>query len=157
VLDVVRLPADVVGCYGRPAALDRFTESASLSLRVAPDELLRLGERGRLGELETALAGLDAGSLVLDLSSAYALYALRGEERGEAFGRLSQLRLPEPPATLQGLVAQVPAKIVVSPHELLLLVSSTLSHHLPERVRRACADLISAETPLRPGTAEALV
>lgn len=140
-LELHAIPADVVGCFGRPEALDQLADADELGIRVAPDELLRLEERDRLIELETELSALDADSVVIDLSSAFSIWALRGVDRCEAFCRISALELPEPPAIVQGLVAHVPMKVVVRNDELLLVVSSALAHHLRERVRVACADL----------------
>lgn len=139
----------MIGCFGRPAALDQLAHSggtrAELSMRVAPDELLLLTEPGRTPELEAELRGLDDGGVVVDLSSGYATWVLSGDERFEAFSRLSALKLPEPPAAIQGLVAHVPAKVIVSSDALLLIVSSVLSHHIRERVLVACADLSPSE------------
>jgi sarcosine oxidase gamma subunit len=156
VLELARLPSDVVGWFAKPAALDQLADTELLSVRIAPDELLLLDERERLTELETELAALDASGIVVDLSSAYAAWALRGDSRTEAFCRLSQLRLPKPPATVQGLVAHVPAKVIVRPGELLVLVASVLSHHLRERVLAACADLAADETRTSAAEEEAL-
>ena len=39
----------------------------------------------------------------------------------------------------------VPAKVVVLESELLVLVSSALSHHLRERIVAACSDLAPQE------------
>jgi sarcosine oxidase gamma subunit len=152
VLERDALPADVVGCFARPAALDRLAEASEFSVRVAPDELLVLGERERLAELAAALSPLDPGGLALDLSSGFSLFILRGEARAEAFCRLSAIELPEPPALLQGLVAQVPAKVLVREQELVLIVSSALGHHLRERVLVACADLAPSELPVETET-----
>jgi hypothetical protein len=84
--------------------------------------------------------------MALDLTSAYATWSLRGDDRLEAFARLSAVPLPEPPAVVQGLVAHVPAKVVVRQDELLITVSSVVSHHLRTRVLGACADLAPRET-----------
>jgi hypothetical protein len=151
VLELHAVPAEVIGCFGRPAALDRIAEGAEVAVRVAPDELLLVSGGAtnarprRIPDLEAALHAHDGGSLVLDLSSGLAIWALRGDDRFEAFGRLSALKLPVPPAAVQGLVAHVPAKVIVNSDSLLLIVSSVLSHHLRERVLVACADLAPAE------------
>lgn len=42
-------------------------------------------------------------------------------------------------------MAHVPAKVIVSDRELLVLVSSALSHHLRERIHAACVDLAPNE------------
>jgi hypothetical protein len=145
VLELASVPTDVVGCYGKPAALDRLANADKPSIRAAADELLRVGERDRITELEAELVALDKDSLVLDLSSAFSIWALRGDDRFEAFCRLSELDLPRPPAMIQGLVAHVPAKVVVRQDELLVIASSTLAHHIRERVLVACADLAPVE------------
>ena len=141
-LELAAVPSDVVGCYGKRAALDLLAGTATVSIRVAPDELLLLGARADLTSLETELARHDEGGIAVDLSPAYAVWALRGDDRAESFCRLSQIPLPAPPATVQGLVAHVPAKVVVRADELLLLVPSVLSHHVRARVLTACADLV---------------
>ena len=148
-LELQAVQSDVVGCYAGPGALDRLGGNVGLTVRVAPTELLLLGERRRLPEIELELAGLDEGSVVFDLSSAFAIWALRGDERLEAFCRLSQIDLPAPPAVAQGLVAHVPGKVVVLDEELLMLVPSVLAHHLRERVLQACADLSPVEVTVR--------
>jgi hypothetical protein len=152
VLELHAVPAKVIGCFGRPEALDRLAKGAEgvrrsplLSVRVAPDELLLLSESPHVAELEAELGALDDGSLVLDLSCGFAIWALRGDGRFEAFIRLSALSLPEPPAVIQGLVAHVPAKVIVGSDALLLIVSSVVAHHLRERVLLACADLAPSE------------
>ena len=143
-LELAAVPSDVVGCYGKPAALDLLADNTTLSIRVAPDEILLLGARGDLTFVESELARLDNGGIAVDLSPAFAVWALRGDDRAESFCRLSQIPLPAPPATAQGLVAHVPTKVVIRADELLLLVPSVLSHHVHTRVLTACADLVHA-------------
>jgi hypothetical protein len=134
VLELIAAPVRITGCFGRAAELDRLASGAEVSVRVAQDELLLLG-----GEPPASIAD---GGLVVDLSSAYAVWSLRGDDRFEAFRRLSEVQLPES-GLVQGLVAHVPMKVVVRSHELLVLVPSVLSHHLRERVHKACADLLT--------------
>jgi hypothetical protein len=135
------LAGGAVGCFARPAALDSVSEGADLPLRVAPTELLLLGAQAALAELTQRLAALDPHGLTLDLSSAYATWIVRGDDRLEAFARLSAIPLPAPGGLAQGLVAHVPAKIVVRDDDLLVTVSSVVSHHLRERLPAACRDL----------------
>jgi hypothetical protein len=130
-----------VGCFAQPAALDSLADGADLPLRVAPTELLLLGEQAALAELEQRLAALDPHALTLDLSSAYATWIVRGDDRFEAFARVSAIPLPAPGGFAQGLVAHVPAKVVVRENDLLVTVSSVVSHHLRERLPAACRDL----------------
>jgi hypothetical protein len=130
-----------VGCFARSGALDPLAEGADLPLRVAPTELLLLGAQAALAELAQRLAALDPHGLTLDLSSAYATWIVRGEDRLEAFARLSAIPLPAPGGFAQGLVAHVPAKVVVREDDLLVTVSSVVSHHLRDRLPAVCRDL----------------
>jgi hypothetical protein len=140
------LAGGAVGCFARAAALDALAEGAELPLRVAPAELLLLGAQAALGELEQRLAALDPHALTLDLSSAYATWIVRGDDRFEAFARLSAIPLPGQGGFAQGLVGHVPAKVVVRSDDLLVVVSSVVSHHLRERLPAACRDLAEATT-----------
>ena len=152
VLELSAVSTGVVACLGQPDALDRLNGNGGRSLRVAPNELLLLTDRSRAAELEAELAVSDPTGLVVDLTSAFSLWALRGDARFEAVCRLSQLELPDAPAVVQGLVAHVPSKVVVLDDELLVLVSSAVGHHLRERVLKACADLAPTETEAAPAT-----
>jgi hypothetical protein len=136
----------VVGCFGRAPALDTLAEGADLPLRIAPTELLLLGGARPLRYTEERLRGLDPGGLALDLSSAYAIWSVRGDDRFEAFARLSALPLPGPGGFAQGLVAHVPAKVVVRRDDLLIVVSSVVSHHLQGRLPAVCGQLSEAAT-----------
>lgn len=141
-----------VGCWARPEALDALPPLDALSFRVAPDELLLLGDAGE--ELvERAQRALRDG-IVLDCTDAYAAWTLAGEDVEEAFRRVSAIRIDRP--QLQGLVAQVPAKVVALEADLLVLVPSTLGHHLRERVLQACADLGVRELEPAPLRAKAV-
>jgi hypothetical protein len=159
VLELRAVPAQVFGCFGRPAALDQLAAAAEVGFRVAPDEMLLLTLREddtraqRFSELESSLGSLDGGGLVLDLSDGFAVWAVAGELRFEAFSRLSALQLSESPACVQGLVAHIPTKIVVQTDSLLLIVPSVLSHHLRKRVLTSCADLAPSESRDSPSVA----
>ena len=144
-LELHALPVNVVACFARAEVLDRLSDGGEDCLRVAPDELLLFGARERLADVEEKLNILDHAGVALDLSSAFAIWALCGNDRLEAFCRLSELKLPDPPGVVQGLVAHVPAKVIVRPDEIVMIVSSTVSHHIRERVLTACADLAPSE------------
>jgi hypothetical protein len=145
VLEFCPVSSGVIACYAEPGALDRLNGNGGRSVRVATNELLLLTDRSRVAEIEAGLSATDPGCLVVDVSSAFAIWALRGDECFEAFRRLSALKLPAAPAAVQGLVAHVPAKVLVLEGELLLLVSSAVSHHLRERIVAACFDLAPRE------------
>jgi hypothetical protein len=150
VLELSSVSTGIVGCFAEPQALDRLNGNGGQSVRVAPNELLLLIDRSRVGDLEGEVGATDPAGLVVDLSSAFSIWSLRGDGRFEAFCRLSQLELPDALAVVQGLVAHVPAKVVVLEDELLVLVSSALGHHLRERVFKACSDLAPTENAAAP-------
>lgn len=147
-LELQALRAGVVGCYARSEALDALTADVPLAIRVAPDELLMLVEIdeaiGHLAAAERSLAVLDPGGLALDVSAGFAVFRLRGDWP-EAFARLCAAPLPESPACIQALFAHVPAKVVVTTDELLVVVSSVVSHHIRDRILTACRDLDPCE------------
>jgi len=145
VLKLQELHTTVNAWFGTPEELDGLADFAGISVRVAPNELLVIGD------IERPLHNdQNPPELFLDLSSAYALWALSGDQRFEAFSRISAINLPES-GSAQGLVAHVPTKIVVRDGELLLIVPSVASHQLHDRLITACADLATAaEHPAAP-------
>jgi hypothetical protein len=145
VLELAPVYSTVLGCHANPSALDRLATRGGMALRVAPSELLLVGGQARLDGLTGELQAVDRWSLVVDLTSAFAIWALRGDARLEAFSRLSAVRLPDSPGVAQGLVAHVPARVFALQEELLILVSASLAHHLRERVLTACGDLAPSE------------
>jgi hypothetical protein len=149
VLELQLAHSTVLGCYARPTTLDRLAANGGLSVRVAPGELLLVGLQGRLDALIAELNDVDQWSLVVDLTSAFSIWVLRGDTRLEAFCRLSAVVLPDGPGVAQGLVAHVPARVIALRDELLILVSASLSHHLRERVLTACEDLAPTESSAR--------
>lgn len=145
VFEFGRLPSDVVGCFAECATLDLLQADALVPIRIAPTELLRLGERDRIAAIEAKLIAHDPNGVAVDLSPAYSMWVMRGDDRVEAFIRLSQIPITCAPLTIQGLVAQVPGKVVVRPGELVVCVSSVVSHHLRKRLVNACFDLHPTE------------
>jgi hypothetical protein len=148
VLEFRRSLAAVIGCYARAENLDAVSVVEALPMRLAPDELLLVTESrdgaATLAAAETALAA-DAGSLVFDVSDGYAIWSLLGDWE-EVSLRLCAVPVSEPPALIQALFAHVPAKLVIrSPDELLVVVSSVLSHHVRRRILDSCRDLSPTE------------
>jgi sarcosine oxidase gamma subunit len=142
VLELQPALAGAVGCYARPEALDSLAAGTSLAIRVAPDELLLLvdpdDQSQLLASAEQALAAVDG--LALDLSGGFAVWRLRGDWP-EALARLCAVAAPKGPASVQALFAHVPAKLLFTGDELLVVVSSVLSHHVHDRILAACRDL----------------
>ena len=138
--------AAVIRCFGQPRALDAFPSLGATAGRVATDELWLVGPRTAGGELTqratSYLAGADPDGLVVDHGEAWAVWRLSGTASRSAFARLADFPLPaERHGFVQGAVVQVPAKILVQPDWLDLIVPVQLAHHIPVRVVQACADL----------------
>jgi hypothetical protein len=143
VLELRQTSAAVIGCFAKADALDAVAIDETLGFRVAPDELLLLSAPDRAaevrGEAEAALAR-SVGALVVDVTDGYSVWSLRGAWR-EPFTRLCAIAIPEDDTCLQGLFAEVPAKLVVSTEVLLIVTPSVVSRHVEARVRGSCADL----------------
>ena len=142
-LELRPLKAGVIACLSAPHELDGVVVPDALGIRIAPDELLLITEPKWSERVAAdAQSTLSETALVVDQTDAFAGWTLHGSSAFEAFARLSAVPLPrDRPTVLQGLVAHVPAKILVAPEGLDLLVQSTLGHHVRERVIAACADL----------------
>jgi hypothetical protein len=152
VVELSASAATVIRCLGAPAAIEApHAPAPGIPCRVAPDELLVLappdaGERVLAGLVDD-LAGLDPSGIALDQTDGFSLWTLAGEHAGEAFARLSATPLPAlRPGAVQGLVGRVPAKTLVLPGELHILVASTVGHYVRERILEVCADLGVDET-----------
>ncbi len=160
-LEVGRHAAGIVECHANPRALDALTMPTGVHLcRVAPDELLLLMAPPRLEEIlrrATAhLAVVDPGGLVVDQSDGWTIFGLPGEEGALALRQLAAMPLPERrPAFLQGAVAGGPAKLLLLPGIVYLLVPFALRDHLERRLREVCAPtsvrIDGAESPF-PGS-----
>ncbi|MEO9175872.1 MAG: hypothetical protein ABI317_10215, partial [Gaiellales bacterium] len=114
--------------FGPKDALDRVQTPAGVNAgRVAPDELLWLGDAERVGELEAEgtrqLAGAGERALVVDNSDGWTLFSLVGEGRSDALARLSSLQLPDE-GFRQGSVAGVPGKLFARPGRIDLLCTA---------------------------------
>ncbi|HXL44255.1 MAG TPA: hypothetical protein VN960_09375 [Gaiellaceae bacterium] len=123
----------VVRCLARPETLDALPEITGIhACHVAPDELLLIGQPAEV-DLPEGLAVNETGG--------WAAWTLSGRDAGEVLARLSML--PPGLGFLQGTVAGVPAKAIVSEEEIHLLVAASLGHHVEERFRAACSDVLA--------------
>jgi hypothetical protein len=141
VLEATWLTPRICGIYGAEDLLDAFAAGADFAVRVAPEELLLIGDPESM-PIEESIPG----GLIVDLTSAYASLSLRGPGRDEAFRRLSAMPLAES-GVMQGLVAHVPAKVSVRGEELVVMVSSTHRSHLRARLADVAADLELIDKP----------
>jgi len=133
--------------FGPPEALDKLTPPPGVRAgRVAGDEVLWVGDSGRVGELlETLgaeLSGYGNLATVVDHSDGYALFALTGPERNEVFSRLSSIRIPEADAFVQGNFAGVPARTFRSADRLEVIVTSDVAWFVGGRLEHAVHDLV---------------
>jgi hypothetical protein len=148
--------------FGPKDALDRVRTPAGVNAgRVAPDELLWLGDPGRAGELEAEgaqqLAGAGERALVVDNSDGWALFSLVGDGREGALARLSSLRLPDE-GFRQGKVADVPGKVFARPGRIDILCTSDVRWYVHERLLHAGAGagLSEGTPPARGAVSEAV-
>jgi len=135
VLELRRVPRSVVECHAEPADLDRLSGA---TLRVAPDQVLLLGEPGRGDDVAAARRALGPGATVVDATDGWTAFALEGEGIELALSYLSRLEVPDE-GFVQGDVANVPVKAIASPGRVELLVPSMWEAHLRDRILRRCA------------------
>jgi hypothetical protein len=127
--------------FGPKDALDRVQTPAGVTQgRIAPDELLWLGDAERASELAAEgtrqLAGAGERAVVVDNSDGWTLFSLIGERRAEALARLSSVQLPEV-GFRQGKVAGVPGKLFARPGRIDLLCTSDVRWFVHERLLHA--------------------
>jgi sarcosine oxidase gamma subunit len=131
--------------FGPKDALDRVQTPAGVSAgRIAPDELLWLGDAERVGELEAEgkrqLAGVGERGLVVDNSDGWTLFSLLGDGRADALARLSSVTLPDE-GFRQGKVAGIPGKLFARPGRIDLLCTSDVRWFVYERLLHAGHDV----------------
>ena len=112
---------------------DAGVEGADVA-RVAPDELLVIGEGGPALAADVLAKEVDdPHALVLDVTDGWSTWAIEGADAAEVFARLSELRLPER-GFVQGAVANMPAKVLVDVDRITVLVPSMFGAAFRERV-----------------------
>lgn len=142
------LSIGIIRVLGRPAAIDQvIRERENIRAgRLSPTEALLVcsprDETWLLETVRTDLAEADPHAVALIDSDSFAAWALTGTDADLAYARLSAI----PPATtrpsfIQGLAADLPAKIFVAEAGLVFLVGSPVSHHFCARALEACANL----------------
>lgn len=145
----------VIRCFAEPGALDALrTPVGAFACRIAPDELVFVSARDATTEIRAVVSAdlerTDPDCLVLDQSDGWAVWMLSGPDRARAFARLCTTPYPHPPAFLQGAIGSVPAKAVVLSDRIYVMVSSSLGHHIRERILAACGDLTPRAGPAAP-------
>jgi hypothetical protein len=150
VLKLLCTEASIVSCFAAPDALDPLVAPSEgvVCCRVAPDEIMLIGQSGLAEDLVDAARGRiaegDAHAVVLDASDGWAVWTLAGSGANEAFRRLSAVD-PTDQTYAAGDVARVPARIVSFPGRLHLLVGAMWRDYLHERLLEACRALGGTE------------
>jgi hypothetical protein len=146
VLELSPLSIGVIRVQARGAAIEGIAEHGdAIVLRLSTNEVLLLcGPDDEVGLLEQVCVELeqrDPSALAIADRDSFAAWALGGPNVEEALARLSAIPLPrERPGVAQGLVADVPTKVVVAGDDVvILLVGSPVSHHIRARALEACA------------------
>lgn len=143
-LELFLTQASIVGCFAAPEALEALIGiDGAYAGRVAPDEMMLVGEAGSAEELVRAAtaraSAVDADAVVLDTSDGWAVWTLAGDTAREAFARLSAVPLRA--EYTQGDVARVPVRVIARADRVHLLVPSMWREHLRERTLADCASL----------------
>jgi hypothetical protein len=142
--------ASVISCHAAPEALDALEAAQDAYLcRVAPDEVMLIGEGGAAGDLARITARLfasDRDAIVLDATDGWAIWTLQGDDLGDAFAHLSAVPLPDK-GFVQGDVAHVPVKVVSVPGTVHFLVPAMWREHLRERILRDCPGVAERVEP----------
>ncbi len=128
----MRAPEQLHGLrvVAKPAALDALTpgsgtpSEARLILRIAPDDAIVTG---------TATLTVDDPFAIVEPEYAFVHWRLTPAEFGE-ISRHIEWPLPAADQLGQGLIAGVPAKILITTDHVLLVVSAGLGHELIERL-----------------------
>ena len=108
-----------------PATLDaaELPDGATM-LRIAPDDAIVTG---------ASTLTLDDPFAIIEPEYAFVHWRLTPHEFDEVTDHI-EWPLPAPGELGQGLIAGVPAKIVVAPDHVMMIVSAGLAHELLERL-----------------------
>lgn len=130
----------VVAVLASSEACDRVVAPDGVTaMRVAQREILLVGDV----DIDAVRGTLDeASAIVADVSDAWAMFHLTGDDAREAFARLAELELPDT-GWVQGEVARAAAKVIVEPGRLTMLVPAMLGAHVEERICADAAELLA--------------
>jgi hypothetical protein len=145
VLELALTEAEIVRCFARPDVLDGLPPLANAyACRIARDEVMLVAPGDSVREhVSTFVQSADPAALVAEQSDGWAMWTLVGEEAAGVFENLSAIPVPsERPGFAQGEIGGVPARAIVLDDRIHLLVVSSLAHHIRDRVRAVCADVV---------------
>jgi hypothetical protein len=155
VLDVAEARVAIIACLDRPEVLDCLPDlGTAFRARVSPGELWLVGPATAAADLlahaVAHLARAASAGLAIDVTDAWSVCTVVGDEVTRVWARLSENRLPDDrPAFVQGAVASIPAKAIVGDDQIHVLTPSNLGHHVPHRILQACHDLTPHDSPPR--------
>jgi hypothetical protein len=130
----------VVAALASAGAIDSMrVPGGATTCRVAPREALVIG-RSDLSTEEVVV--VERGAIVEDVTDGWAGFELVGNDVHEAFARLSELELPNE-GFVQGDVARIGAKVVVTRDRITILVPAMLGAFVEERIRTDCAEVLA--------------
>lgn len=146
-----------IRCFGRPAALDAIRQPAGTLLgRIAPDELVVVGQPGTaaslLEDLEGQLAGEGNAALVIDHTDGWSFFSIVGEGSDEVFARIANWKLPEStgaPVFTVGKTCHVAGKLFVRPNRIDIMTGAEVVAHVRETLEHAghAAGMHTVEAP----------
>jgi hypothetical protein len=151
---IYRSDAAVIACHASSRVLDAMPGvSGTYAARIAADESMLLGSGPSRGAIFRAareyVCAIEPDALVLDQSDAWWVTTIPDAGR-QLLNWLSVVRPPdERPAFYQGIVAGLPAKVLIDARAVHVLVPSPVGHHLESRIR----DVWPADDPLDIGLA----
>jgi glycine cleavage system aminomethyltransferase T len=144
VLELRETRAELVTCVADAAAIDAVAAAGVSAdvFRVAPDEALVVSDADRdalVDEVARAAMREDRDAVVVDATDGWSVWAIEGDAATQALVRLSRL---DPVAGFaQGEVGRVPAKVVVEPSRIRVLVPAMWGETVRRRILADCADL----------------
>ncbi len=135
-------PISVVAVLGsREGCAAASSLDDARSYPVAPDEVVVL-DAVAVEPITDAVHAVDPDAVVEDVSDGWERLVLKGDGAREAFARVSELVLPDH-GYVQGEVARVAVRVVVTPDRLELLVPAMWADHLEQRLRTDAVELLT--------------
>jgi hypothetical protein len=134
-----------VRCFGRPEALDAVRQPAGTLIgRIAPDELIVVGQPGTAAalveDLEGQLSGEGNAALIVDHTDGWTFFSLVGEGIEEVFAREANWKAPvsngEPVFTV-GKVCHVAGKLFFRPNRIDIMTGAEVSEHVHHALEHA--------------------
>mgnify|MGYP000889338753 CR=1 FL=1 len=121
-----------VRVFGRPEVLDGLRQpSATLVGRIAPDEVIYVGEPGEAGriveDVEGQLGDRLARCLVVDHTDGWSFHSVVGPDVGDLFRMMAQWKLPETSGETiftVGSVCHCAGKVFVRPGRIDVLTGT---------------------------------